>query len=111
MESLLFHVNYNPLSLSPIELAVISFIDCLIIHPFSDGNGRSARILFQWVLAKQGLLTKPIFPLLPAIRAGRAPFLLAIYHWEYGGNPLPLFDFVTHAVQPTLEGLSRFTAS
>jgi hypothetical protein len=104
------HVNDNPLKLAPLHLAVTAMIDFLIIHPFEDGNGRMARLMFQWTLARHGILAKPILPLLPAIRKARAPHLLAIYNWEFENDPLPLVDFVNHAIPPTLEGLKRFIA-
>lgn len=104
------HVNDNPLRLAPLHLAVTAMMDFLIIHPFEDGNGRMARLMFQWTLARHGILTKPILPLLPAIRKARAPHLLAIYNWEFANDPLPLVDFVNHAIPPTLEGLKRFIA-
>lgn len=104
------HVNDNPLRLAPLHLAVTAMMDFLIIHPFEDGNGRMARLMFQWTLARHGILTKPILPLLPAIRKGRAPHLLAIYNWEFANDPMPLVDFVSHAIPPTLEGLKRFIA-
>ena len=104
------HVNDNPLRLAPLHLAVTAMMDFLIIHPFEDGNGRMARLIFQWTLARHGILTKPILPLLPAIRKARAPYLLAIYNWEFANDPVPLVDFVNHAIPPTLEGLNLFIA-
>jgi hypothetical protein len=102
------HVNDNPLRLAPLHLAVTAMMDFLIIHPFEDGNGRMARLMFQWTLARHKILTKPILPLLPAIRKGRAPYLLAIYNWEFANDPRPLVDFVSHAIPLTLKGLKRF---
>jgi prophage maintenance system killer protein len=38
----------------PIELAARTYQRFVSIHPFSDGNGRTARALMDWVLMKNG---------------------------------------------------------
>jgi Fic family protein len=38
--------------LHPIELAAIIHNKLVRIHPFSDGNGRTSRVIMNWVLMK-----------------------------------------------------------
>lgn len=46
------------MTLHPVELAVFVHIEFVGIHPFVDGNGRTARLLMNLELIKAG------FPLL-----------------------------------------------
>jgi Fic family protein len=39
-------------ALNPVVLAAWAFANFLIIHPFTDGNGRFARILINYILSK-----------------------------------------------------------
>ncbi|MBN1896602.1 MAG: Fic family protein [Candidatus Aenigmarchaeota archaeon] len=51
-----FFVWYNNYKrkLHPLELACIAHTKLTRIHPFSDGNGRTARIVSNFILHKQG---------------------------------------------------------
>ena len=40
--------------LQPVELAVLVHLKFVTVHPFSDGNGRLARLLMNFVLHRRG---------------------------------------------------------
>jgi len=45
---------YAKKKLHPLELATILHNKLVRVHPFSDGNGRSARVVMNWLLMKNG---------------------------------------------------------
>jgi Fic family protein len=52
MNELMQFTNENPDGLSPIELAAHTHYWFTYIHPFSDGNGRIARLLINFILLR-----------------------------------------------------------
>lgn len=54
LDELVDFVNNNPLDLHPIALATILHHNFVWIHPFTDGNGRTARLLMNLILQKAG---------------------------------------------------------
>jgi len=61
MEELLAYVNKNENTIDPLILAGIFHKQFVIIHPFIDGNGRTARLSTKVLLAKMGLNTFNLF--------------------------------------------------
>jgi Fic family protein len=48
----------NPIQLHPVMIrAAMAHLNLVMIHPFSDGNGRMARCLQTLILARQGILS------------------------------------------------------
>ncbi|MGF1464115.1 MAG: Fic family protein [Maricaulaceae bacterium] len=62
------------------------------IHPFTDGNGRVARALFNAWLMAQGKLATPL-PLGPLIRHNNALNRSALFHAERSGTWDPFVGF------------------
>ena len=58
--------------LHPVELAALVHLKFVTVHPFSDGNGRIARILMNFVLHRRG------FPMLDIPHAGRSGYYTAL---------------------------------
>ncbi|MEZ6185546.1 MAG: RHS repeat-associated core domain-containing protein [Planctomycetota bacterium] len=64
----------------PVELAARAFQRLISVHPFADGNGRTARLVMDWVLQRHGLppaaITDPnlaVFGAEQILRAGPPP--------------------------------------
>ena len=53
--SLLDFINSNFEAIDPIILAALFHRQCVIIHPFMDGNGRTTRLITTAILGKGGL--------------------------------------------------------
>ncbi|SMB79967.1 Fic/DOC family protein [Desulfonispora thiosulfatigenes DSM 11270] len=54
MRELIYWYNENKVKLHPIELAAMFHHKYTYIHPFIDGNGRSARLLTNLILMRNG---------------------------------------------------------
>jgi Fic family protein len=85
----------------PVELAAVAHHRLVSIHPFLDGNGRTARLVMNLVLLRAG------YP--PAIiaRANRAQYYRALAAADRGQSGLPsadapLANLVGRAVERTL---------
>lgn len=82
------HFLHNEQELDPLVRMAVGHYQFEAIHPFSDGNGRTGRILNSLYLIEQGLLTLPILYLSRYIMAHKADYyrsLLAVTReqaWE-----------------------------
>lgn len=59
IHELLTSLNEAPLSMHNILKGAMAHLNLVMIHPFSDGNGRMARCLQTLVLARGGILAAP----------------------------------------------------
>ena len=90
----------QPSSLHPIEIATEIHARLVTIHPFTDGNGRVARLLMNLQLLQTG------YPLAIVQAADRAAYINAVVAWQTG-NTEPLLRLVADCVKAsTLEILS-----
>ena len=46
--------GYSKSKLSEIEKAILFHWSFIVVHPFVDGNGRVSRLIFNWMLLKEG---------------------------------------------------------
>lgn len=88
--------NWNPDELVPIELAAWLHHDFVHTHPFSDGNGRVARLLMNVALLRFG------YPMTPIRRVDRKSYYDALHRADKG-NLAPFVNFVASAVEQTLD--------
>lgn len=72
VDHLLDEVNNPPGEIHPVLHAALAHLDLVKIHPFTDGNGRTARILMNLMLQRTGFVAMPIYP------ADRLDYLNAI---------------------------------
>ena len=61
LDELIKYLNKNERKIDPLILAGIFHKQFVIIHPFIDGNGRTARLLTKLLLANMGLNTFNLF--------------------------------------------------
>jgi Fic family protein len=82
-------------SLEPVALAALAHHKLAAIHPFIDGNGRTARLIMNLVLLRAG------YP--PAIiaRANRRQYYRVLAQAD-GGKPEPLVNLVGRAVERSM---------
>ncbi len=61
------------------------------IHPFEDGNGRTARSIFYWYVLSQGYWVFEYMPISRIILGSRKDYALAYLHTEYDEMDLTYF--------------------
>ena len=80
-----------------IEIASDHHIEFVMIHPFIDGNGRSARLLLNFELMKQG------YPPIVIEREDRAEYYSALDRAHTTGNNVPFMELVLQTLNKTLD--------
>ena len=89
-------LEHNPWEHSPVELAARFMHRLLAIHPFHDGNGRTARILMNLILLRNG------YPTLTNISyRDRTQYLRALGEADLG-NYVAIVNFIAQSVEGAL---------
>ena len=87
------HVAIRTTTLPPTMTALAAMATLLNIHPFLDGNGRSARVLFnatyQFITSDAG----SYLPLCSILEASKGGFEIRLRDAETNGNWVPLIDY------------------
>jgi Fic family protein len=79
----------------PVELAALAHHRLTEIHPFIDGNGRTARLVMNLILFRHG------FPPAVILRVNRKQYYQVLMQADSGKN-MPLVNFVGRAVERSL---------
>lgn len=96
MSGLISWFGYNQKRLHPIEIAAIIHHKLVNIHPFVDGNGRTARLLMNIILMQKG------YPLIIILKNDRKTYYEALSKAD-NGNPTPFITFIARAVERSLD--------
>jgi Fic family protein len=82
--------------LHPIELAAKLHYQLVFIHPFLDGNGRTARLLMNVILMRKG------YPLAIILKNDRKKYYQVLQQADKNNYP-PLIRFVARSVERSLD--------
>lgn len=87
----------NPKGLHPVEVATQAHYELVTIHPFADGNGRTARLLMNLVLMQHG------YP--PAIISmrQRERYISSLEQAQLGGSREDFDKMIARAVDRSLD--------
>ncbi|NGX44133.1 MAG: Adenosine monophosphate-protein transferase and cysteine protease IbpA [Candidatus Anoxychlamydiales bacterium] len=83
--------------LNPIELAAEAHYRLVTIHPFIDGNGRTARLLMNWILLMQG------YPIAIIKKKDRLAYINSLEKAQLGGSKNDYLDLIYIAVNSSLD--------
>ncbi len=95
MENLIRWWRDNEKKLHPIELAASIHHKIVFIHPFGDGNGRTARLIMNLILMHHG------YPLAVILKNDRKKYYRALSSADHD-NKTPLVRFIAQSVERSL---------
>ena len=81
----------------PVIVAALAHYQLVLIHPFVDGNGRTARLLMNLLLLQEG------YPLAIIKKEKRSEYIRAIEHANRAEDFNPFFVVVAEAVEYVLD--------
>lgn len=81
----------------PIETAIVSLAFIGAIHPFSDGNGRTSRIVFNAISSSMDRNLDRYIPLHEIATHSRGGYILALREAQYLNNWKPLIVFLSES--------------
>ena len=90
--------------INPLILSSIFHYEFVFIHPFSDGNGRTARLWQTVILAHWKDLFKYI-PIESIIRKHQEEYYTAIQNCNNVGNPNEFIEFMLKIIDEAVDGM------
>lgn len=92
--------NENKDKLHPVEIAALFHFKLVTIHPFIDGNGRTARLMMNFILMQNG------YPpaIVKADDKDKAAYYKTLEKGQVTGDTKPFIQFISNCVEKTLEG-------
>lgn len=95
MDDFISWIRNNQKKLHTIELAAIVHHKIVFIHPFTDGNGRTARLIMNLFLLHEG------YPLVVVLKNDRGKYYRTLVQADKGDYK-PFIRFVAQAVERSL---------
>lgn len=104
MEDLFEWMNKARETVNPLILSSIFHYEFVFIHPFSDGNGRTARIWQTAILAHWKDLFKYI-PIESIIKKHQEGYYTAIQNCNNAGNSNEFIEFMLEIIDEAIDGM------
>ncbi|MFC4776807.1 Fic family protein [Paenibacillus sp. GCM10023252] len=98
MEALFDWYEENKSTLHPVELGAVFHQDFVNIHPFQDGNGRTARLSLDFILMKNGYPPAMIRVSDEKLRE----YYSSLEHYHSTRDRTPFITFITSSVRDSL---------
>lgn len=100
MEQLFSWYNENKDKLHPVEMAALFHFKLVSIHPFIDGNGRTSRLIMNFILMQNGYPPAVV----KADDKDKAAYYKTLEKGQVTGDTTPFIQFISNCVEKTLEG-------
>ena len=113
MERLLAFANANDDSgfVHPVVRAILLHFMIGYEHPFVDGNGRTARVLFYWMMAKSGYWMTEFLSISTIIRKSPVQYARAYLFSETDDNDVTYFlDYNLRVILQSIRALHSYLA-
>lgn len=104
MDNLFNWMNEVKEKVNPLILSSIFHYEFVFIHPFSDGNGRTARLWQTAILAHWKDLFKYI-PIESIIRKHQEEYYTAIQNCNNAGNSNEFIEFMLKVINEAIDGM------
>ena len=104
MDNLFNWMNEAKENVNPLILSSIFHYEFVFIHPFSDGNGRTARLWQTAILAHWKDLFKYI-PIESIIRKYQEEYYTAIQNCNNAGNSNEFIEFMLKIIDEAVDGM------
>ena len=104
MDNLFNWMNEAKDKVNPLILSSIFHYEFVFIHPFSDGNGRTARLWQTAILANWKELFKYI-PIESIIRKHQDDYYIAIQNCNNAGNSNEFIEFMLKVIDEAVDGV------
>jgi len=95
MRNFIRWLKQNERKLNPIELSALAHFKLVHIHPFVDGNGRTGRLLMNFILMQKG------YPPVIILKADRKKYYRTLDQ-AHQGNLVPFVNFVAGSAERSL---------
>ncbi len=89
--------NLKNQDIHPVELAAEAHYRLVTIHPFVDGNGRTARLLMNLILLMKG------YPWAIIKKEDRLNYINSLEKAQLGGSKEDYLIIISHAVEESLD--------
>ncbi|MFH0873762.1 MAG: Fic family protein [Candidatus Komeilibacteria bacterium] len=96
MNGLIVWLKQNSKKISAIELAALLHHKLVSIHPFFDGNGRTARLVMNLILMRAG------YPLTIILKNDRKKYYNVLAKAD-GGDYVPLVNFIAQTIERSFD--------
>lgn len=101
--------NENQQFIHPVVKAIMIHFWMGYLHPFTDGNGRLARLLFYWYLIKKGYWAFVYLPISKIIKRSPKQYIMAYVYSEQDDNDLTYFlDYNIKKIKLAVEDFKEY---
>jgi len=102
----------NQTFIHPIVKAIMLHFWLGYLHPFTDGNGRLARLLFYWYLRKKGYWAFAYLPISKIIKRAPKQYIMAYVYSEQDDNDLNYFvDYNIRKIKLAIDDFKKYLAN